>query len=84
VLVIAVVVFSLREMFDIYALSAAALSLNTLFVVGVGHLLLKNTRSGDSILMLLLLGLIAAGTLAATVSAILRVSRARAAERGAA
>jgi uncharacterized membrane protein len=83
VLVIAVVVFSLRELFDIYALSAAALGLNTLLVFGVGHLLLKNTRSGDSILMLLLLGLIASGALAATVSAILRVSRARAAERGA-
>ena len=81
VVVIAVVVFSLREMFDIYALSAAALSLNTLFVVGVGHILLRNARSGDSILLLLLLGLIAAGTLAATVSAILRVSRARAADR---
>ena len=82
VMVIAVVVFSLREMYDIYALSAAALSLNTLFVFGIGHLLLKSTRSGDSILMLLLLGLIAAGTLAATVSAILRVARARAADGG--
>jgi uncharacterized membrane protein len=82
VLVIAVAVFSLRETFDIYALSAAALSLNTLLVVGIAHLLLKNARGGDNILMLLLVGLIAAGLLGATVSGILRLSRARAADRG--
>ena len=43
--------------------------------------MLKNSHGGDSIGLLLLLGLIAAGLLAATVSGILRLSRLRAAER---
>ena len=55
-----------------------------LIVAGVAHLLFKGIRGGDWIGMLLMVGLIAAGLLAATVSGILRLARARAARGGAA
>ena len=80
VIAVALAVFALRETFDVYALSAAALSLDTLLVFGVGHLLLKNSHTSDAFAMVLLLGLIASGVLAATVSGILRIARARMAE----
>jgi uncharacterized membrane protein len=65
--------------FDIYALSAVALGLNTLVVAGMARALF-NGRSGDAIGTLLLIGLLAAGLLAATVAGVLRVSRQHAAK----
>ena len=79
VVLIGVVVFMLPEMFDVYALSAAALAANTLIVFALGHLLLKGAHSGDAIGALLFLGLVAAGLLGLTVKTIVQVSRARAA-----
>jgi uncharacterized membrane protein len=79
VLLVAIGIYTIPETFDLYALSAAALGANVLVVVGVGHLLLKNSHGGDTIVALLLLGLLAAGLLAGTVSGILRLARQRAA-----
>lgn len=84
VLLVAIGLYTLPETFDLYALSAAALGANVLIVAGVAHLLFKGIRGGDAIGMLLMVGLIAAGLLAATVSGILRLARARAAQGGAA
>ena len=81
-LLVAIGLYTLPETFDLYALSAAALAANVLIVAGVAHLLFKGIRGGDWIGMLLLVGLIAAGLLAATVSGILRLARARAAQGG--
>lgn len=64
--------------FDVFALSAAALGLNTLLVAGLGRLLFEHARGGDPIGRLLLLGLVAAGLLAASVSGVLRLARSRA------
>jgi uncharacterized membrane protein len=80
VMLIAVAVFALPEMYDLYALSAAALSVNTLAIIALGHVLLKSSRGGESIGVLLLLGLISAAMLAGTVAAILRLSRLRESE----
>lgn len=62
--------------FDVYALSAAALGVNTLLVAGLGRALLEDAH-GDPIGRLFLLGLAAAGLLAASVSGVLRLARAR-------
>ncbi len=64
--------------FDVFALSAAALGLNTLLVAGLGRLLFERSGSGDPIGRLFLLGLVAAGLLAASVSGVLRLARSRA------
>ncbi len=67
-----------RASFDVFALSAVALGLNTLIVAGLARLLFENSHGGDPIGRLFLLGALAAGLLAATVSGILRLARARA------
>lgn len=64
--------------FDVFALSAAALGLNTLLVAGLGRLLFEHGGSGDPIGRLFLLGVVAAGLLAASVSGVLRLARLRA------
>jgi uncharacterized membrane protein len=64
----------LRPVFDIFALSAVALGLDTLLVAGLVRLLF-NERGGDAIGSLLLTGMVAAGLLAASVSLILRLAR---------
>lgn len=79
VLLVAIGIYALPETFDLYALSAAALGVNVLIVVGVGHVLFKNMHGGDAIGVLLLLGLLAAALLAGTVSGVLRLARLRAA-----
>jgi uncharacterized membrane protein len=61
--------------FEVYGLSAVALGLNLLLVAGLARLLFDSHASGDSIGQLLLLGLFAAGLLAASVALILRLSR---------
>jgi uncharacterized membrane protein len=62
--------------FDLFNLSAAALGFNVAMVGGLARLLFRGHVSGDPIGRFLLLGLVAAGLLAATVSGVLRLSRA--------
>lgn len=64
--------------FDIYGLSAVALGLDTLLVCGLANALLDG--GGDTIASLLVIGLVAAGVLAATVTGVLRVARFHAAK----
>jgi uncharacterized membrane protein len=84
VLGIAAVLLANARSFDIYGLSAVALGLNALLLVGLGHLLFDHRGSGDEIGRLLVLGLSAAGLLAASVSGVMRLSRRHARTAGAA
>jgi uncharacterized membrane protein len=59
---------------DTFALSVIGLALNVLLVAGLTRLLFEGQR-GETLLPLLVLGLTAAGLLAATVNLILRLSR---------
>lgn len=61
--------------FDVFALSAVALGLDTLLVAGLARLVFDSGSSGDTIGRLLLIGLCAAGLLAASVSLILKLAR---------
>ncbi|WP_372526415.1 DUF2157 domain-containing protein [Piscinibacter sp.] len=72
-------VLALPRLFDVYGLSAVALGLNTLVVAGLARALFENHHGGDPIGQLLLLGLVAAGLLAATVNLVLRLARRQAA-----
>jgi len=62
------------RLFDVYGLSAMGLGIDTLLVSGLARMLLEG-HHGDPIGELLLIGLAAAGLLAATVSAVLRLAR---------
>jgi len=62
------------HLFDVYALSAIALGLNALLVGGAARALFHGHHGGE-IGILLMLGLLAAGLLAATVAGVLRVTR---------
>jgi uncharacterized membrane protein len=75
VLGIAAVVLANARSFDIYGLSAVALGLNALLLVGLANLLFDHHGSGDEIGRMLVLGLSAAGLLAASVSGVMRLSR---------
>ena len=68
--------FALRRSFDVFALSAALLGLNVLLVGWLGRLLFEGAGGGDPIGRLFVLGLAAAALLAASVSGVLRLSRA--------
>lgn len=72
---VAVVVLAQRRFFEVYALSAVMLSLNALVVAGLVRWLFALQRGSDPIGALLLIGLISAGLLAASVNLILRLSR---------
>lgn len=61
--------------FDVFALSAVALGLDTLLVAGLVRLMFDSGGGGDPIGRLLLIGLCAAGLLAASVSVILKLAR---------
>lgn len=61
--------------FDVFALSAVALGLNALLVCGLVRWLGEGSWGNDWLGRLLLIGLFAAGLLAASVSGILRLSR---------
>jgi uncharacterized membrane protein len=74
VLAVIVLAFVPRRQFDVFALSAAALGLNVLIVAGLARALFE-IGGGDAIARLLLLGAAAAGLLAASVTAILRLAR---------
>jgi uncharacterized membrane protein len=71
----AAVALALPGTFEVAALSAVALGLNTLLVVGLGYWLLDDHGGGESIGQLLVLGVVAAGLLAASVSLILDLAR---------
>ena len=60
---------------DVFALSAVALGLNALLVGGLVRWLGEGSWNHDWLGRLLLIGLFAAGLLAASVSGILRLSR---------
>ncbi len=72
------VYFARRASFDIFALSAIALGLDSLLVTGLARLLMEGHHHGDPIGQLLLIGLMAAGLLAGSVTAVMRVAKARA------
>lgn len=74
VLILAAGALASPGLFEVYGLSVASLALNTLIVSGLGHAWLTGS-DGDAIGALLLLGLVAAALLAATVSSIMRLSR---------
>lgn len=61
--------------FDLFTLSAAALGLNVVLVGGLGRWLFHGATGGNGMGEFLLLGLVAAGLLAATVSGVLRLAR---------
>ena len=71
----AVLAIGPRQWFDIFGISAAALGLNVLLFAGLARVLFDRGGS-DPLGRFLLLGLVAAGLLAATVTAILRLQRA--------
>jgi len=76
VLLIAMVaVLAQPRSFEVFGVSAAGLGLNTLLVAGLTHLLFDRPHHGDLIGSLLIIGLVAAGLLAATVSGVLRLAR---------
>lgn len=75
VLGLGIAILNARGLFDIFAISAAALGINILLVVGVARWMFDSHNSGDWIGRLMLMGLIAAGLLAATVSGILALVR---------
>jgi hypothetical protein len=79
VLAVAAAAFAAPRSFDVFALSAVALGLNTLLVAGLARLLFENAGGGDPIGRLFLLGTVAAGLLAASVNGVLRLSRQHAA-----
>ena len=80
VLVLAAGLLAWPRTFDVYGLSAVALGLNVLIVAGLGRWLFEHHGSGKPIGELLLLGLAAAGLLAATVAGILHAARRHATE----
>jgi uncharacterized membrane protein len=71
----AAVVLSRRAFFDLFALSAVALALDALLVAGFARVLLDGSGARDSAGIWLLLGLLAAGVLAASVQAVMHVAR---------
>jgi hypothetical protein len=74
-------VLSRSGSFEIYGLSAVALGLDTLLVCGLARWLFEGHRGGEPIGILFVIGLAAAGLLALTVQAVLKLSRARADEQ---
>jgi uncharacterized membrane protein len=64
-----------RAHFDIFLLSGASLGLNILLVAGLVRAIFSDYHHGDFVGSLLLIGLVAAGLLAATVSAVTRLAR---------
>lgn len=80
VLAAAAVGLASRRGFDLLGLSAVALGLNALAIGGLARWLLDDLHNGDWVPPLLLLGLVAAGLLAATVHGVMRIARARAGE----
>ena len=70
------------QLFEIFALSAVGLGLNVLLIFGLGKILFQDARGDNWVGAMLLLGLVAAGLLAGTVSVLLRLSRRYAGQEG--
>jgi hypothetical protein len=75
VLAVSALVMALPGAFEIGVLSAVALGLDTLLVAGLGRWLLDDHHGGEPIAQLFVLGLTAAGLLAASVAVLLRLAR---------
>ena len=73
VLAAAALVLAQRRWFDVFLLSAVALALDSLVVGGLAHAMFR--RTGEAIGQLLIIGLVAAGLLALSVSAVTRLAR---------
>ena len=72
----AAIAFAVQAPFDVFAASVAALALNILLVAGLAVLLLSGSMTTSAtILMLLVIGLVAAGLLAGTAKIILDLAR---------
>lgn len=71
----AAAVLAQRRAFDVFALSAVVLGLNTLLVAGLARWVFDNMGRGDEIDKLFLIGLVAAGLMAASVSTITKLAR---------
>jgi uncharacterized membrane protein len=67
--------FAWPRTFDVFGVSALAFGLNTLLVAGLARLLFDRHGEGEPIGRFLLLGLVAAGLLAASVAAVLKLAR---------
>lgn len=72
---LAAAVLAQRRVFEVFVISAVALGLNILLVAGFVRWLYAGDDGTDHIAKLLLIGLVAAGLLAASVSAITRLVR---------
>ena len=68
-------VLALPGAFEVGVLSAVVLGLDTLLVAGLGRSLFQGRYGGEPIAQLFVLGLAAAGLLAASVAALLRLAR---------
>ncbi len=75
VLLVAAALLCTPRTFDVFALSAVALGMNALLVCGLVRLLGEGSWQGDWLGRLTLIGLFAAGLLAASVNTILKLSR---------
>ena len=73
---------SRRGHFDVFALSAVVLALDTLLVSGLARWLLEHKRLVDWYGLLLLIGLFAAALVAASVHVVMRVARTHAVSKG--
>ncbi len=75
VLAVGAALHARRAGFDVYALSAAALGLDTLLVGGLARLLLEDLDESGVAGSLMLVGLVAAGLLAGSVKLVLQLAR---------
>jgi uncharacterized membrane protein len=82
-LALAAALLALPGGFEVYGVSAVALGLDTLLVCGLARWLFEGER-GEPIGTLFVIGLAAAGLLAATVNGVMRLARLRAAAQGSA
>lgn len=73
----ALVLLASRQAFDLFSVSAWVLAVDGLLVAGLARLLFQGGGRGDPIGRLLVVGLVAAGLLAFSVSQVLRLARRR-------
>ena len=75
VFAVAAALLARDESFEIFGLSAVALGIDTLLVGGLAYALFRHASGSDALARLMLLALVAAALLAATVSLLLRLAR---------
>ena len=76
---LSIALLNTRKLYDIFAISTVALGVNALLATGIARWLFDNGGGGDWVGKLMLMGLLAAGLLAATVTGILQLARRHAA-----